>query len=52
MTRLEEARDLIYRAEVDLGHLSPGQRRDLLADNTDWTLEDIYHIVLQVSRNE
>ena len=36
---------IIERAESDLGGLSAGQRRDLLADNTEWSFELIRRIV-------
>lgn len=39
------AADIVRRAERDLGELSDGQRRDLLADNTEWTADYIRTIV-------
>jgi len=40
-----QARGIIARAEADLGPLDAPQRRDLLADNTGWTLETIREMV-------
>jgi hypothetical protein len=44
-TSLTMARRLIARAERDLGPLTNGQRRDLLADRTVWSMETIKHVV-------
>lgn len=42
---LELAKSLIDHAERDLGPLSDGMRRDLLADNTAWSRERIAQAV-------
>lgn len=42
---MDRAREIIRRAELDLGPLNAGQRRDLLADNTPHTLETIDELV-------
>lgn len=43
--RLGAARDIIASAERALGRLSPGQRRDLLRDNTQWSGASIDRVV-------
>lgn len=42
---LERAGAIIGAAERELGELSPGQCRDLLSDNTDWSAAYIRHCV-------
>lgn len=34
---VERAKEIIEKAQRDLGILSSGQRRDLLMDNTQWS---------------
>lgn len=45
---MNDAMRLIYRAETDLGALTSGQRRDLLADNTEFSMEVIREIVARL----
>lgn len=48
---IREARAIIARCESALRRrLSDGERRDLLADNTSWTLDDIAAVVAQIAR--
>lgn len=42
---LNLAQRVIDLAEADLGTLSPGQRRDLLLDNTPWPSDHVHRIV-------
>lgn len=42
---------LIKKAELELGELSEGQRRDLLRDNTDWSIGDINKVVNIISEH-
>lgn len=48
--RVAIARGIIRRAEVDLGTLSDGQRRDLLMDNTEWDSDAVRAIVEEVKK--
>ena len=40
-----EALRIVVAAEIDLGKLSDGQRRDLLKDQTNWSSEYVHKIV-------
>ena len=43
---LERATRLISDAQINLGRiLTDGERRDLLADNTPWSMDYIAHVV-------
>lgn len=46
-----KARELIAKCEADLRRkLTDGQKRDLLADNTQWTSEFIRRMVAELSK--
>jgi hypothetical protein len=47
--RMALAQSIVNKAERDLGTLSPGQRRDLLMDSTDWSSEFIRQVVQALS---
>jgi hypothetical protein len=43
------ARELIKKCEEDLGYkLSRGNKGDLLADNTEWPLDYIQHVLADI----
>lgn len=42
---MDRAAQLISDAEAELGELTPGQRRDLLMDNTTWNSAVVRRIV-------
>ena len=44
--------DMIQRARADLGPLTCGQQRDLLADNTPYNTETIAWIVETIEQTE
>lgn len=52
VTDQHTAIDIIARAEKDLGPLSQGQKRDLLADNTDWNFSYIAAVVKAISSDQ
>jgi hypothetical protein len=51
-TMKTRAAQIIERAESDLGGLTPGQRRDLLMDNTEWSYDVIKQIVADLPATE
>jgi len=48
--KLRVAAALITAAEKDLGLLNYGWRVNLLADNTDWSLEDCETVVTRLEK--